>query len=358
MKRPLVVTVGVLLLVLAVAILSYLFQPRREQSSGESGHSERNSGAPSPAVPGGTQEALTHGDAKPSSLPSPWTPTAEELRRIEETEAVFYGRVIDQYGEPVTNVKIRFTPADQGRNGLYQTWFVQADSKGAFAIRRKNTPAVRISVEVPPGYYGTNERGGEFAFPETPVSLPPALRKNLLPPHRADPANPVIFKLKKMGPTEPLIYWRQSRVLGEENTFQVAPDPGHRLLLKFWVDPVPKRSDPISQMPFYDWGCEISVPSGGIVARTNPEAFDAPVDGYTDQIRFDYPAEMDARDYKLGLNREFFLKFDDGRFARIEVSMDSRPQRPFATVVSWFNPSGSRSTEFDESKQIEIPAPR
>jgi hypothetical protein len=58
MKRPLIVTLGILLLVLVVAILAYLFEADREQSPGESERSVRNDEAPSPAVPRGNKESI------------------------------------------------------------------------------------------------------------------------------------------------------------------------------------------------------------------------------------------------------------------------------------------------------------
>jgi hypothetical protein len=357
MKRPLIVTVSVVLFVLVVAILAYLFQSIEGQSPRKERRSEGNTKDPNQPVASGNEEAIIYGEPKLPNPPPPWIPTAEELRQIQETEAVFYGKVIDQHGDPVPNTEISYTPTDNGKEGLYQTFSTRADEEGRFVIRQKNLPSFRVSVDVPSGYYGTDEQGGTFAFAETPASFPAALRKNLAPPHRADPANPVVFRLKKMGPTEPLVYWRQSRVLEQENEFRVGTDPAHRLLLKYWLDPVAKRSEPANN-PLYDWGCEISVPGGGIAARPNSEAFDAPEDGYIGQVRFEYRGEMHAKIYKRSLNRQFFVRFHDGRFARIEVNLSAQPKRPFGTLVSWFNPSGSRSTEFNPSKQIELRVPR
>jgi hypothetical protein len=121
-----------------------------------------------------------------------------------------------------------------------------------------------------------------------------------------------------------------------------------------WIDPEVKGSDPITQQPIFNWGFEISVPGGGIAAKAIGEVHDAPTQGYNSNFVRQFTIEMKPAEYRRIFSEELFLKFDDGLFARVSVRLSAKPQRPFGTVESWFNPSGSRLTEFDPSKQIPI----
>ena len=295
------------------------------------------------------------------ALPKPmgtatWSPNAEDVRAVNETEAVFFGKVIDQFGAPVPGAEIKAERKLSDEGTLTENSFTRTGADGKFSIRQKNSPTLSIGVVIPSGYYPAGENTRQFVFSQIPPSFPIEHRKVFLPPHQADPNNPVIFKLNKMGRTEPMIHRSESAVASNNREFTVGAEAKHRLNLKFWKDPTVARMDPTTGQPFYDWGAEITVPSGGIIERTDPDAYEAPKQGYKDLIRLEYSSEMAAKDYRRSIQQQFFIRFTDGRYGRIEVRLNSLPTRPFVTVESWFNPSGSTATEYDTSKSIPLKA--
>lgn len=283
-------------------------------------------------------------------------PTEDEMRSFMETEAIFYGKVVDQFGNPVPNAQIRYSPTSQGRDGLYQTWFTHAGADGKFSIQQKKAPSLRITVEPPHNYYPTDQSLGTFDFAKIISSMPEEVKKRMIPSHQADLNNPVIFTLKRMGRTEPLVHRSESIVPFGDHDFTIGSDPTRRLHLKFWIDPTVKRTDPVTKQLFYDWSVELSVPNGGIVERVEKDAYEAPANGYKERIRLEYSSGMDAKDYRRTFEREYFLRFTDGRYGRAEVRLRAKPTRSFVVVESWLNPSGGTATEFDPSKQIPLEA--
>ena len=121
---------------------------------------------------------------------------------------------------------------------------------------------------VPDGYYPTEQMHATFGFAEIHASMPPELRARVVPPHRADPNNPVIFTLKKMGRTEPLVHRSQGGVVKSEQSFLIGTSDAHWLTLKYWFDPELKRVADLTERPIYDWGVEIAVPGGGLLGKS------------------------------------------------------------------------------------------
>jgi hypothetical protein len=235
----------------------------------------------------------------------------------------------------------------------------RAGQDGRFSVRKANAPNLKVSVKVPDGYYPTDQQHAVFAFAEMPASAPPELRALSTPVHRADPSNPVVFTLKRMGSTEPMIHRSQSGVVTSEQSYLIGTNDAHSLTIKYWFDPELKRLADLTRKPIYDWSVEIAVPGGGLIERAEPQSFEpesfiAPVDGYSPSVRVAFTSAMDDTQYRRRFRRQYFVRFSDDTFARVEVAVQSSPERPFGVVESWFNPAGSRSTEFDPSKSIPV----
>ena len=328
-----------------------------------------------PPPPQGTPEDVpAKAQGKPMlgkkiELPPP--PDEAEKKRMMETVAVFYGKVIDQHGDAVPNADVQYTrraiSQDEVRT-LIPIWWTKTDSDGRFTIRQPHAPTLRISVGSPPGYYTVGDTNGEYHFYQRPEAVLAIMRKDpriRMPSlHVADPNNPIIFKLKKMGQTEPMIYREKSAVVKAEQDFLIGANRSHTLRLKYWLNPNAKRIESPQGRVIYDWGFELSIAGGGLVPRTDSKSteassFIAPETGYTPKITNAYNINMDFSENTSLVKREYFARFADGTHARIAVDLRSEPQRPWVNLESWFNPApGSRATEFESSKQIEAPPTR
>lgn len=281
--------------------------------------------------------------------------TPEEQKIIESTEAVLYGKVVDQKNEAVQAAEILCLPNhDPWVSGLRRT-VIKADLNGEFMIREANAPSVHVSVSAP-GYYTTKESSGVFGFAEAPSSAPKGLLLRGNRTTKTSRTNPKIFTLRKMGAREPLLHRTYSAVIKEQQSYLIGLNPSQSILVEYSLDPTPKRIH-ANGWEVYNWGIEISMQGGGLIKAEVPKeeipnSFIAPTSGYQPSVRFEFNASMDDKTFKRDLRSQFFAKFTDGTYARFSVDYEMDPKRPFGVVESWFNPSGRQATEFDSSIQI------
>jgi len=106
----------------------------------------------------------------------------------------------------------------------------------------------------------------------------------------------------------------------------------------------------------FAWHFVISVPSGGLLLRTNALDFNAPTEGYVSA--FEDSETQTSPQWRGGLRAGFFVKFGTPpRYGRIEVEFV--PQRVEFYKASALhlkyrvNPSGSRNLEADPAKMLE-----
>jgi len=282
--------------------------------------------------------------------------TAEEQRVIDGTEALLYGKVVDQNNEPVPAAEVVCLPNhDPWVSGQRRT-VIKADENGRFLIRERNAPSIHVSVSAK-GYYTTQQSRDSFGFAELPNSAPKNLSLQWKGTTHSSQDNPKIFTLRKMGTREPLLHRTYAAVIKEQKFYLIGLEPSQSILVKYFLDPNPKRIHE-NGWEIYNWGIQISMQSGGLIKAEAPQnelpnSFIAPLSGYQPAIRFNFDDSMDDSTFQRDLNSQFFAKFADGTYARFRVNFEMDPKRPFGSVESWFNPSGGRATEFDPSIQIE-----
>jgi hypothetical protein len=104
-----------------------------------------------------------------------------------------------------------------------------------------------------------------------------------------------------------------------------------------------------SNQPF-DWRCEISVPSSGLVRRSGEFNFEAPTDGYQSEEAIDMPAS--APNWSDSFSQECFVQLSSGQHARIEFRLAAGGYN-FFNITSYLNPTpGDRNLEYDPAKAI------
>ncbi|RYD20662.1 MAG: carboxypeptidase regulatory-like domain-containing protein [Verrucomicrobiaceae bacterium] len=280
------------------------------------------------------------------------------MARIDSTEALLYGKVVDEQGAPVPEALVVCLPnPDPWISGSRRTE-LKADAEGAFMIREKNSPTLHISTSAP-GYYTGEKSSDIFSFADLPESLPASIRKEMPPPDRTTLSAPAVFILRRMGNREPLMARSKSGVMTETQEYQIGSGKSHRVDVRYHVDPeVVRESEREGVVPA--WRVDISVPGGGVLLARKVDfadlsSFTAPESGYEPVIRITNGGETENAVFKRDLEPEFFVRFSDGTFARLETRFSYSAKRPFAVVRSWFNPSGSRATEFDPTLQIDLP---
>lgn len=139
-------------------------------------------------------------------------PTGDELKIMFETPVEFYGRLLDQFDQPVIGADIRCSwpfmgPQDSARK------LKSSAPDGQFQILGLKAISINVSVYPPTGYEETVRDSKEIRISKTPERLmrkfdlqnaTPEQLESLHPlwgrpeAYKGDMAKPVIFRLKKL----------------------------------------------------------------------------------------------------------------------------------------------------------------
>ena len=122
-------------------------------------------------------------------------------------------------------------------------------------------------------------------------------------------------------------------------------------------------------VPAAPWFCEMSIPGGGfflIDEKEEPdgelyqshyaaeakegEEFLAPESGYVETVRAEMPESRMDETWRGGFTKNYYVKFPDNTYGRIKVSMG----RGGYNIVSWYNPTGRRNTEFCLEDDLDV----
>lgn len=273
----------------------------------------------------------------------------KKLNLLVLTPIKFYGKVVDEAGNPVPFAEVEASFANKVMaNGTPVK--TQADASGSFML---SGHGIAIDVMVrKEGYYPMGEKSaGNFVYSSVAGQLSVYEDSN----------KPAIFILKKKGTVEPLFVlpekrWdpteRRQPVLLDLSTGRIVETENKSSIkVEAQLDqaamnsPGYRGTDPVS------WKCTLSVPGGSVKVREGELDFVAPEEGYQASDVIDMPASLG--DNWIGtIFRNYFIKLGNGNYARIDVIYQMGPVSVIQ-VTGYYNPSGSRNLEFDPKLQIE-----
>jgi hypothetical protein len=321
--------------------------------------SPHDPGASSAPVMGTTPSTLaqspTNAAPAPSSTPTVPHSVAQanqaKLRTVVEgvlsslgTSIAFYGKVVDQHGQPVVDARVGYSALDKwmqpgtGYNG-------KSDENGFFNITGIKGVTLSVNVQKKGYYFIYGVSNSAFAYGTGPDSY-------FKSPPTKD--NPAVFVLHKMGEAEPLVHLKTRSIRIPKNGSPAdwnlaygkgSPSGQSVLRIEAWTDN--EGLDPNLNEP-YDWRCRVSVPGGGLVERQGQFAFTAPENGYseTDEVSF----KKNDSPWQRRLEKEYFVKLPNGTYGRLKLWFTTGGKH-FAEIESYLNPKvGSRNLEFDPEK--------
>ena len=121
--------------------------------------------------------------------------------------------------------------------------------------------------------------------------------------------------------------------------------------------------------PAAPWFSEMSIPGGGfflIDEKEEPdgelyqsryaaeakegEEYLAPESGYVETVRAEMPQSRMDETWRGGFTKNYYVKFPDNTYGRIKVTMG----RGGYNIVSWYNPTGRRNTEFCLEDDLDV----
>jgi hypothetical protein len=293
---------------------------------------------PTPAAPG---------QATPPQKPPPEAPFEVQEKRFImafKTPIAFYGRVIDQHGEPVAGADVKLSANDKAFGGRSSQHACKTDGDGQFSI--EGITGITLGVEVSkqgyriiPPAYGKVTSSGVFEYGLSTRGL-----------HQSSKDAPTTFVLHKQGTIEPLVKIGEKnfRIARDGSPLSIAVDEqgAHQVVVRCWNQELQR---PANQRQ-YDWRLEVSVPNGGLVMRKDAFAFEAPQDGYLPSDMVEMPAAL-GNQWRSFAERSYFLHFGDGTFARANLRMRAGGDH-FVVWESFFNPkAGSRNLESSAAEQ-------
>lgn len=262
---------------------------------------------------------------------------ADESRTTGNVPIGFYGKVVDQSGNAITDAKITFeiivshfdeftTESIPGQT--------QSDQTGLFEITGATGRGIdKISIQ----------KIGYQLSPKTVINYTFGPNSN----YNGSATNPVIFKMWKMSGKEPLISvaWHGKVACdGTTNRFSLRTggrrDDGD---LEIICSKMPQTVPPPGKAHF-DYKFQIIILNGEIQPTGDEFTFLAPDNGYAPSFTVVHKANDPDR--RGSLQQEFYIKTSKGYYGRLSVDWYAWQTPP--TILKWdssINPSGSRNLE-------------
>jgi hypothetical protein len=254
---------------------------------------------PTPAPPG-----QTAANAPTPSRPAKGEQIKEGLAALNDVPIAFYGRLEDQFGDPVVGAEV--TTSIRIYNGIRSTVersFVTSDANGLFQVKGSKGESLGLRPR---------KEGYTLATADTEFKYSYMYADHYTP----DPSNPTVIKMWKLQGAEPLAGIAKEYRLPFTNAplfFDLVAgsvsDSGGDL--EVTVSRVPGS---LSKRSPGDWSIEFKPVNGGIVEsdyHTSSLTFEAPTQGYQDSLLVkmarDDPAWYD------NVDKVFFLKSRGGR---------------------------------------------
>lgn len=269
---------------------------------------------------------------------------AEDLHWEWKTPISFYGRTVDQNGNPVADATVRFSRSTADGSSIVDR--ASSDLDGLFSITGINGKRLQVRVSKT-GYYSTRRNPIGFEYADTGESSF----------HVPDSANPVVFYLRKVGAGTVLITSRY----GVQQSLPVrCPTNGEPL----YVDLLTRKVGNSGQLQIQgwkeskdfttgqnNWGLRLSVPDGGLIEHDDEFPFEAPQGGYVPSLEWRFTNS--TPNWRGGLTRSFYIRLGPGpTFGRLKVDTSAF----YSTVLLDYaiNPTGSRNLE----EAVTVPSPQ
>jgi len=248
-----------------------------------------------------------------------------------------YGKVIDQFGQPVVDAKVNGATLllmgfDHSGGESFPT---TTDSEGRFSFTGLHGARFGLDIEKAGYKYDTQ------------------LYVNWWNNYKPDPDNPAIFHMWKLQGAEPLVHTSIQAGLscnGSPRNFDVLAglrDAGD-LVVTLTRNPVNiDRSKP------FDWTLTFGIANGGLIEITDLYPNEAPAGGYQPSVAINMPA--DAKNWTPSVVKSYYI-YDGKNYGRITINImaDYQPPPTHFEIDSYVNPvPGDRNLEFDPAQAIK-----
>lgn len=253
-----------------------------------------------------------------------------------------YGKVIDQYGEPVADAKIRgYLEFEEKSIKEYRDTI--SDTQGQFKFIGLHAKGLTMVPE---------KAGYEFNSTISPNVNRPS---NYIPAQN----NPLVFTMYKLRGGEPMKHIQINSDVPCDDSIRlfdllsnVQQNTGD-LMVKLTRNPLNRGAKEWGK-PF-NWTATFTITNGGLVEIPDNTTYpyEAPLMGYQTVITWNFPTNMVGWDSHI--SRNYYFKSQNGQaYGRMKLEIWAGGRTPEMTFSAdiYANPSSSRNLEFDPSKQI------
>lgn len=258
----------------------------------------------------------------------------------------FWGKVVDQDGNPIQGASIEITLLDERTQHLAKRsnrkYVKTSDTNGLFELLKKKGATLYAkaskekysSLDGETGEGSLSSREIYFAFDEALPRYQPPTKKN-----------PTIFVLRKKNPIANLVHSRMGVNLskdGKAHTVNLGGvDKTMAIEVRCWsAAPLPFTYDK------YDWRAEIRVVEGGLKPITEINTVEAPTDEYQASYKIDMNTNLGPNEWSVSnyRPRDFWIKFDDGTYAKARIEIQTGRKHKVDVEV-WCNLDGTNNFE-------------
>jgi hypothetical protein len=315
-----------------------------------------------------------------------YKPTADELRHEElgrrmrsrqinpadffkeaaNTKIVFYGQVVDRDGVPIEGAKVTYCPSLGLASGGSDPRYELATGRAGFFTIKSSGVGLYIqvrkegyrSVEIPPalpasdGPAGRGRRfGSTGSFDYFNGLGHPELN------HHPEEDRPVQFVLRKVGTIEPLkitegLWFFKPPTEALKVSLEGNSSTAHSIKVICRSDC--KANVGSKDYSRFKWSFELHVQNGGVIEQLD-DGYEAPKSDYKPSLLLASMGESESRWMENFNEKKYYIRFDDGVCARIEISGGASyrrgENRPYVNVTSYLNPN-------PKSRNLETPPGR
>ncbi len=346
-KKKQLILASIFIIVLALYIIIFLMPAKKVETKFSDAVSDEKQGdvsdSPKKDISSGSESDKEM--KRPENIsPEVW----EKYLRIYEREKAnnvpieFYGKIIDQDGTPVPNVKISlrvFSKLERYKREIE----LFSDYDGLFSLSGVTGTSLHIEKLEKEGYIERN-RTGTFDYAK------------YKPIHNPNINNPLIIRIWRKGETEPLIREETKiKIIGDNSKFYTD------LISGTTSQELTDNADLIIQMKIdkpdtkglYNWSISIGAVNGGLIDNDDEFLYQAPESGYRQNMDmfFDKTYRWSDDAYK-----KIYLKSRNGQvYAKLKVSILAyQSGKGLIRISSTINPNGSGNLEYDPAKRIRV----
>jgi hypothetical protein len=255
-----------------------------------------------PSVPVSAPPAPVTNTA-PTPLPSKWAQMQPILASGNDIPIVFYGRLEDQFGNPVSGAQIAASVRIyNGVQARVDNFSVTSDANGFFQINHGNGESLGLAPQK--DGYVLASTGTFFKYSHLENQ-----------PYVPDQNNPTVIKMWKLQGAEPLFG------INQRYKFRYTSEPINFDLLSGKIVPtggdiritVKRPAGDVSERTMQDWSVQMEVIGGGLIDSGGQEGvtYAAPESGYEPSETF--TMSTSTHSWSGVFNRGFFIRSRNGQ---------------------------------------------